>query len=65
MADSPELARHLAFRDHLRTHAAQARAYAELKRTLAAQFRDDWDAYSHGKTTFVEHALAAHQACRL
>src|SRR5581483_5318568 len=37
-ASSPELARHLAFRDYLRTHPVQARAYAELKRSLAGQF---------------------------
>jgi GrpB-like predicted nucleotidyltransferase (UPF0157 family) len=58
-ADSPELARHLAFRDYLRTHPGQARAYAELKRSLAEQFRTDRDAYSHGKTAFIEQALAA------
>jgi len=58
-ADSPELARHLAFRDYLRTHPPQARAYAELKRSLAAQFRYDRDAYSRSKAAFVEQALAA------
>jgi GrpB-like predicted nucleotidyltransferase (UPF0157 family) len=58
-ADSPELARHLAFRDYLRTHPEQARAYAELKRSLAAQFRSDRDAYSRSKAAFVEQALKA------
>jgi GrpB-like predicted nucleotidyltransferase (UPF0157 family) len=58
-ADSPELARHLAFRDYLRAYPGQARAYAELKRSLAEQFRTDRDAYSQGKTTFIEQALAA------
>lgn len=58
-ADSPELARHLAFRDYLRTHPGHARAYAELKRSLAAQFRSDRDAYSRSKAAFVEQALAA------
>lgn len=57
-ADSRELARHLAFRDYLRAHPAQARAYAELKRSLAARFRSDRDAYSRSKTTFIEQALA-------
>jgi GrpB-like predicted nucleotidyltransferase (UPF0157 family) len=57
-AGSPELARHLAFRDYLRTHPGQARAYAKLKRSLATRFRSDRDAYSHGKTTFIEQALA-------
>jgi GrpB-like predicted nucleotidyltransferase (UPF0157 family) len=58
-ADSPELARHLAFRDCLRTHPEQAHAYAELKRSLAERFRTDRDAYSHGKTSFIEQTLAA------
>jgi GrpB-like predicted nucleotidyltransferase (UPF0157 family) len=58
-ADSRELARHLAFRDYLRTHPGQARAYAELKRSLAAQFRSDRDAYSRSKAAFIEQALTA------
>jgi GrpB-like predicted nucleotidyltransferase (UPF0157 family) len=58
-ADSRELARHLAFRDYLRGQPEQARAYAELKRSLAARFRSDRDAYSRGKTAFIEQALAA------
>jgi GrpB-like predicted nucleotidyltransferase (UPF0157 family) len=57
-ADSRELARHLTFRDYLRTHPGQARAYAELKRSLAEQFRFDRDAYSRNKSAFVEQALA-------
>ena len=58
-ANSPELARHLVFRDYLRTHPGEAGAYAELKRSLAEQFRSDRDAYSQGKTTFINHVLAA------
>ena len=58
-ADSRELARHLAFRDYLRTHPDQARAYAELKWSLVAQFRLDRDAYTRSKTAFIEQALAA------
>ena len=58
-ADSRELARHLAFRDYLRTRPGQARAYAELKQALAAQFVSDRDAYNRGKATFIEQALAA------
>jgi len=64
-ADSRELARYLAFRDYLRTHPGQARAYAELKRSLAARFRTDRDAYSRGKTAFVEQALTAAAAPRI
>ena len=45
--------RHLLFRDHLRTHADAAREYASLKRALAAQFRENREAYTEGKTAFV------------
>jgi GrpB-like predicted nucleotidyltransferase (UPF0157 family) len=58
-ADSRELARHLAFRDYLRSRPEQARAYAELKRSLAARFRSDRDAYARGKTAFIKEALTA------
>lgn len=58
-ADSRELARHLAFRDYLRTHPGQARAYAQLKRSLAVQFRSDRDAYSRSKAAFIEQILEA------
>lgn len=55
--DSPEYARHLAFRDYLRTHPSEAAAYADLKRGLAAKFRLDRDAYNRGKAHFVENIL--------
>jgi GrpB-like predicted nucleotidyltransferase (UPF0157 family) len=58
-AGSPELARHLAFRDYLRGDRGQARAYADLKRGLARQFGADREAYTRGKTAFIERALAA------
>jgi GrpB-like predicted nucleotidyltransferase (UPF0157 family) len=51
--DSPQLARHLAFRDHPHT----ARAYAELKSSLAQRFRADRRAYTDAKTTFIERIL--------
>ncbi|WP_261560024.1 GrpB family protein [Frankia tisae] len=57
-ADNPELERHLRFRDVLRTHPQTAQAYAALKRSLAAQFRTNRDAYTEGKTTFIEQVLA-------
>ena len=61
-AGNPALARHLAFRDFLRSHPGAARAYAELKRSLASQFRDDRTAYTEAKTAFIEQALAASAA---
>jgi GrpB-like predicted nucleotidyltransferase (UPF0157 family) len=58
-SDSPQLADHLAFRDHLRAHPDAARAYADLKKSLAQRFRADRQAYSETKTTFIEHILQA------
>jgi GrpB-like predicted nucleotidyltransferase (UPF0157 family) len=50
---SREFQRHLAFRDYLRTHPIEAKAYGDLKRSLAVTFREDRDAYLAGKTDFV------------
>jgi GrpB-like predicted nucleotidyltransferase (UPF0157 family) len=55
--DSPELARHTAFRDYLRGHLVRAEAYAALKRSLAERFPYDIDAYIEGKSAFIEAAL--------
>ncbi|MBI4310263.1 MAG: GrpB family protein [Chloroflexi bacterium] len=55
--DSAELARHLAFRDHLRAYPDAAAAYAALKRRLALRFRNDREAYTLGKSAFVEGVL--------
>ncbi|KAA6464755.1 GrpB family protein [Acidobacteria bacterium AB60] len=51
--DCAEFKRHLAFRDLLRAHPDQAKLYGDLKRSLAAQFRDDRNAYVTAKTEFV------------
>jgi len=50
--------RYLKFRDSLRGDAWLAKRYAELKRRLAARFRFDRDAYTNGKTGFIEAVLA-------
>ena len=55
--DSPELARHTAFRDYLRQHPLRAEDYAALKRSLAERFPYDIDAYIDGKSAFIEAAL--------
>lgn len=55
---SAELRRHLAFRDYLRAHPCAAKRCGELKRDLAARYGADIDAYSRGKTAFVEAVLA-------
>ena len=55
--DSRELKRHLAFRDHLLGTEECRKRYAELKRRLAKKHRDDREAYTEGKTKFIERVL--------
>jgi GrpB-like predicted nucleotidyltransferase (UPF0157 family) len=55
--ESQEYRRHLALRDYLRTHFAEAAAYSKLKRSLAVRFRDDRSAYLAGKNAFIEVLL--------
>ena len=47
----------LAFRDALRRDEALAGEYAALKHTLAASFQFDREAYTEGKTPFVQRVL--------
>jgi GrpB-like predicted nucleotidyltransferase (UPF0157 family) len=51
--DNPEVARHLDFRDYLTAHPEAAEQYAELKHTLAGQFRHDRESYTNSKTPFI------------
>ena len=50
----PEIARHLLFRNYLRSHPEEAREYACLKESLAARFPTDIEAYMDGKDTFIK-----------
>lgn len=50
---SPEITRHLKFRDWMCTHEEDRRAYEELKYNLAQKFPDDILAYCFGKDKFV------------
>ncbi len=43
-----QVGRHLAFRDYLVAHPAEAAAYGELKARLAARFAGDYEAYMDG-----------------
>ncbi len=52
--------RYLKFRNSLREDAWLAARYAELKRRLAMRHSFDRDAYTNGKTGFVEAVLAMH-----
>lgn len=51
--DSPEIDRHLAFRDYLRVHPTVAKDYGQLKEMLAKQFPYDIESYINGKEHLV------------
>ena len=52
-AGSPEIQRHLDFRDYLRAFPREAQEYASLKQRLALLCGSDMRAYSEGKTEFI------------
>jgi len=54
---SQRYADELAFRDLLRAEPARAAAYEDLKRTLAARFEADRDAYTEAKGDFIRDCL--------
>jgi GrpB-like predicted nucleotidyltransferase (UPF0157 family) len=53
----PEVKRHIAFRDYLRSNRPIAAKYEELKKTLAAKYRDERQKYQEGKSAFIEGVL--------
>lgn len=55
--DSCEYKRHIAFRNYLRTHAAEADDYALLKRKLAHKFGSNREGYNQAKNEFVQRIL--------
>ncbi len=52
--DSIELKKHITFRNYLRTHPDDVKAYSDLKKALASKFPHDIDAYMLGKTSLIE-----------
>ena len=44
----------LLFRDYLRQHPDEAKRYAQLKRRLAQRFLHDREAYTQGKTEYIQ-----------
>lgn len=58
--NSPQVKRHLAFRDYMIEHHDAAQAYSALKQQLALAHPDDLDAYMDGKDPFIkEHEAKA------
>ena len=55
--ESRELRRHIAFRDYLRSHSDIAHDYAALKQDLVRRYGGDIDAYTNGKSSFIERVL--------
>lgn len=52
--ESPQIDRHLNFRDYLIAHPEDAKHYSDLKRDLAKQFPTDIEAYMDGKDAFIK-----------
>jgi len=63
-ADSPEVERHIAFRDYLRAHPATAHAYETEKRRARALHPQDSRAYTDEKAAWVRKAEAQALAWR-
>lgn len=51
---SPQIGRHLRFRDYLTVHPAEAWEYSQLKARLAAQFPHDIEGYMDGKHGLIQ-----------
>ncbi|MBO4914891.1 MAG: GrpB family protein [Oscillospiraceae bacterium] len=56
--DSPELRRHIAFRDYLRAHPEAVRKYSRIKEEGAKQYPDDIERYIEHKSPFIEKIYA-------
>ena len=56
--DLPELKRHIAFRDYLRTHPDAVREYSHIKEEAAKQYPNDIERYIEHKSPFIEKIYA-------
>lgn len=52
--ETPNVIRHIAFRDYMRAHPLAAEVYSALKGRLAYAYPNDMAAYMEGKDTFVK-----------
>ena len=55
--ESQELKRHLAFRDYLCRNDEESVRYGELKKSLAIKYRNHREAYTEGKSNFIQGIL--------
>ena len=53
-AGSAQVERHLAFRDYMIAHPAEAQRYSELKRRLAEEHPQSFEGYMDGKDAFIK-----------
>ena len=53
--NSPQVKRHLAFRNYMIAHPKAAQQYSDLKRKLAQQFPYDIESYMDGKDEFIKN----------
>jgi GrpB-like predicted nucleotidyltransferase (UPF0157 family) len=51
---SPQIKRHIDFRDYLISHPKVAKKYSRLKENLAKKYRYDIDKYQEGKESFMK-----------
>lgn len=59
--NSPDIKRHVAFRDYLIAHPQIAKQYSQLKQELAQKYPHDIEAYMDGKDKFVKQVEATLQ----
>ena len=56
--DSPELRKHTAFRDYLRTNPDAAREYSRIKEKGADLYPDDIEKYIQYKSSYIQKVYA-------
>lgn len=62
--ESDALIQHQLFRDILRQHSHLVDEYAKLKKELAARYKNNRQAYTEGKTEFVNKVMKEYRRIR-